>query len=42
VLLLAAVSALIYYPFFKVYEQQLLDQEVSEAEQIEQTQGVTE
>ncbi|WP_454878848.1 PTS sugar transporter subunit IIC [Serratia inhibens] len=42
VLLLAAVSALIYYPFFKVYEQQLLDQEVSEADPIEQTQGVIE
>lgn len=43
VLILAAVSAVIYYPFFKVYEKQLLDQEDAEMteEQATVTQGVT-
>ena len=31
VVILAVVSGLIYYPFFKVYEKQLLDQEAEEA-----------
>ncbi|WP_114192090.1 PTS sugar transporter subunit IIC [Edaphovirga cremea] len=43
VVVLAAVSAVIYYPFFKVYEKQLLDQEDAEMteEQATVTQGVT-
>lgn len=32
VLVLACVSAIIYFPFFKVYEKQLLEQEVEEAQ----------
>jgi PTS system cellobiose-specific IIC component len=32
VVLLACVSAIIYFPFFKVYEKQLLDQEAEEAQ----------
>ena len=32
VVLLACVSAVIYYPFFKVYEKQLLEQENEEAQ----------
>lgn len=31
-ILLALVSAIIYYPFFKVYEKQLLEQEAEEAQ----------
>lgn len=34
VIVLAAVSSIIYYPFFKVYERQLLAQEAAEAEKI--------
>jgi hypothetical protein len=29
---LACVSAIIYFPFFKVYEKQLLEQEAEEAQ----------
>ncbi|MDU4268990.1 MAG: hypothetical protein E7I34_23960, partial [Enterobacter hormaechei] len=29
---LACVSAIIYFPFFKVYEKQLLQQEAEEAQ----------
>jgi len=36
VLLLAAISAVIYYPFFKVYEKQLLEQEAEEARRAEE------
>ena len=32
VIVLAVVSAIIYYPFFKVYEKQLLEQEAAESE----------
>lgn len=32
VVLLALVSAIIYFPFFKVYEKQLLAQEAEEAQ----------
>ena len=32
VVLLVCVSAVIYYPFFKVYEKQLLEQENEEAQ----------
>lgn len=32
VVLLAIVSAVIYFPFFKVYEKQLLEQEAEEAQ----------
>ena len=32
VLVLACVSAIIYFPFFKVYEKQLLQQEAEEAQ----------
>ena len=32
VVVLACVSAIIYYPFFKVYEKQLLEQEAEEAQ----------
>jgi PTS system cellobiose-specific IIC component len=32
VVLLAVVSAIIYFPFFKVYEKQLLEQEAEEAQ----------
>jgi len=32
VILLAVVSAIIYFPFFKVYEKQLLEQEAEEAQ----------
>ena len=31
-IVLAVVSAIIYYPFFKVYEKQLLEQEAAESE----------
>lgn len=36
VIVLACVSAIIYFPFFKVYEKQLLAQEAEEAERAEQ------
>ncbi len=36
VVLLACVSAIIYYPFFKVYEKQLLAQEAEEAQRAEE------
>ncbi|MNV63761.1 cellobiose phosphotransferase system IIC component [compost metagenome] len=36
VILLALVSAIIYYPFFKVYEKQLLEQEAEEAQRAEE------
>ena len=36
VLLLTAISAVIYYPFFKVYEKQLLEQEAEEARRAEE------
>ncbi|MNH43876.1 cellobiose phosphotransferase system IIC component [compost metagenome] len=36
VVLLALVSAIIYYPFFKVYEKQLLEQEAEEAQRAEE------
>jgi PTS system cellobiose-specific IIC component len=32
VVVLACVSAIIYFPFFKVYEKQLLEQEAEEAQ----------
>ncbi|SAW53894.1 PTS system protein [Klebsiella pneumoniae] len=35
VIVLACVSAIIYFPFFKVYEKQLLAQEAEEAERAE-------
>lgn len=35
VVLLAVVSAVIYYPFFKVYEKQLLEQEAQESQRAE-------
>lgn len=31
-IVLACVSAIIYFPFFKVYEKQLLEQEAEEAQ----------
>jgi PTS system cellobiose-specific IIC component len=34
VVLLVCVSAIIYYPFFKVYEKQLLEQEDEEAQRV--------
>ena len=34
--LLALVSAVIYFPFFKVYEKQLLAQEKEEAQRMEE------
>lgn len=40
VVLLALVSAVIYFPFFKVYEKQLLAQEKEEAQRIEENQQV--
>lgn len=36
VVLLALVSAVIYFPFFKVYEKQLLAQEKEEAQRMEE------
>ena len=36
VVLLACVSAIIYFPFFKVYEKQLLAQEAEEAQRAAQ------
>ncbi|MFA9295818.1 hypothetical protein V3G65_25935, partial [Escherichia coli] len=33
---LALVSAVIYFPFFKVYEKQLLAQEKEEAQRMEE------
>lgn len=36
VVVLALVSAIIYFPFFKVYERQLLAQEKEEAQRIEE------
>nr|VUD28173.1 PTS system protein [Raoultella sp. NCTC 9187] len=33
-ILLACVSAIIYFPFFKVYEKQLLEQEAEEAQRV--------
>lgn len=35
VVLLAVVSAVIYFPFFKVYEKQLLEQEAQESQRTE-------
>jgi len=35
VVLLAVVSAVIYFPFFKVYEKQLLEQEAQESQRAE-------
>ncbi len=40
VVLLACVSAVIYYPFFKVYEKQLLEQEAEEAQRAENDKQV--
>mgnify|MGYP000650316847 CR=1 FL=1 len=40
VVVLACVSAIIYYPFFKVYEKQLLEQEAEEAQRAEEGQQV--
>jgi PTS system cellobiose-specific IIC component len=34
------ISGIIYYPFFKVYEKQLLDQEAEEAARAEQENQV--
>ena len=34
VVVLACVSAIIYFPFFKVYEKQLLAQEAEEAQRM--------
>lgn len=36
VILLALVSGIIYYPFFKVYEKQLLQQEAEEAQRADE------
>ncbi len=36
VVILACVSAIIYFPFFKVYEKQLLAQEAEEAQRLEE------
>jgi PTS system cellobiose-specific IIC component len=40
VVILAVISAIIYYPFFKVYEKQLLEQEAEEAQRAEEGQQV--
>ena len=36
VIILAVISAIIYYPFFKVYEKPLLEQEAEEAQRVEE------